>query len=382
MGKGTSDMGCGASTDPKEEPAQGEAAPAAAAAEAAPAEGEKGCTKKAGESGSGRKQVFLDAILSDTSQRVWVEKLPDCFLEKIKRPYTDEEIAAAKVTCNVDAAPAEGRGPKLIFQLGAAGTGKSTRMEDCYTTMDLKKETIVVADGDIVREAHTGLMAAFQLNKKTLIDGMTAAGSPELEQYTKELAEYADDKPIGFKDSEKWSYNDSGKYKDQFANDALDNKKDVVLGITNGTHLTKKYKKVIDNAIAGGSTIAGMATFVRPEVLVDRQVGRGKRKGRLVQTNKNVTSGCLVENAVFKQALAIKALPQFSAMVKEHKGTLMLFDNTPDYFADPASKQGPFWVQKGDEITVTYDGPATVEGLMAHIKATIQAEGTETEPAK
>merc|ERR1712166_1617130 len=171
-------------------------------------------------------------------------------------------------------AVAEGRGPKLIFQLGAAGTGKSTRMEDCYTTMDLNKETIVVADGDIVREAHTGLMAAFQLNKKTLIDGMTAAGSPELEQYTKELAEYADDKPIGFKDSEKWSYNDSGNYKDQFANDALDNKKDVVLGITNGTHLTKKYKKVI--------------------------------------------SGCLVENAVFKQAPAIEALPQFSAMVKEH----------------------------------------------------------------
>ena len=59
-------------------------------------------------------------------------------------------------------------------------------------------------------------------------------------------------------------------------------------------------------------------------------------------------------------------------MIKEHEGTLMLFDNTPDYFADPASKQGPFWVQKGDDIAVTYDGPATVEGLMAHIKATIQ----------
>merc|ERR1711935_631540 len=183
MGKGTSDMGCGASTDPKEEPAQGEAAPAAAAAEAAPAEGEKGCTKKAGESGSGRKQVFLDAILSDTSQRVWVEKLPNCFLEKIKRPYTDEEIAAAKVTCNVDAAPAEGRGPKLIFQLGAAGTGKSTRMADCYEAMGVAKETMVVADGDHVREAHQGVSEALSLTKKTLLEGMAAASSPELDQY-------------------------------------------------------------------------------------------------------------------------------------------------------------------------------------------------------
>jgi len=367
MGDHRPNMGCGASTQPDESKnnpgakAEGPSSPA--------------CGKK--------KQVFLDAILSDTSQRVWVDTLPECFLKEIKRPYTEAEIEAAKKLCNVDAPPAEGRGPKLIFQLGAAGTGKSTRMEDCYETMDLKKETIVVADGDIVRESHTGLMAAFQLNKKTLLDGMTAAAAAaegdkkkqlddQLAQYTKELAEYPDDKPIGFKDSEKWSYNDSGKYKDQFANDALDNKKDVVLGITNLSHLQKKYKKVIDNAVQGGSTIAAMATFVQPETLVDRQVGRGKRKGRLVQTNKNVTSGCLIENAEFKQNLAIQALPHLSALVLEHKGTLMLFDNTPDYFADPSSKQGPFWVQKGDDIKVTYDGPATVEGLMAHIKKTIQ----------
>ena len=86
---------------------------------------------------------------------------------------------------------------------------------------------------------------------------------------------------------------------------------------------------------------------MRAEVLVDRQVGRGKRTGRLTQANKNVTSGCLVENTVFQQALAFKALPHFSARIKEHKGTLMLFDNTPDYFADPANKQGPFLVQTG-----------------------------------
>ena len=56
--------------------------------------------------------------------------------------------------CNTGAAPADGRGPKLIFQLGAAGTGKSTRMADCYEAMGVAKETMVVADGDHVREAH------------------------------------------------------------------------------------------------------------------------------------------------------------------------------------------------------------------------------------
>ena len=215
-------------------------------------------------------------------------------------------------------------------------------------------------------------MAAFELNKKTLLEGMREANSPELDQYTKELESFPDEHPVGFKDSETWAYNDSGKYKDQFANDALDNKKDVVMGITNLSHLEKKYKSVIDNAIASGSTIAAMATFVKPLELVNRQVGRGKRKGRLVQTNKNVTSGDLVENAEFKQKLAIEALPHLSKLVGDNGGTLMLIDNTPDYFADPSSKQDAFWVQKGTDIKVTYDGPATVEGLMEHIRKTIQ----------
>ena len=50
----------------------------------------------------------------------------------------------------------------------------------------------------------------------------------------------------------------------------------------------------------------------------------------------------------------------------------MLFDNTPDYFADPSSKQGPFWLQTGEDITVTFDGPGTVEGMIAHIASMIQ----------
>merc|ERR1712072_1081486 len=123
---------CGSSNQPAEEPvSKGGKAPAAAPA-------------------SQKKQIFIDEILNDSTQRVWVDKLPECFLKKIQRPYTEEEIAAAKKTCNVDAPPASGRGPKLIFQLGAAGTGKSTRMADCYETMGLTPETVVVADGDIV----------------------------------------------------------------------------------------------------------------------------------------------------------------------------------------------------------------------------------------
>ena len=81
--------------------------------------------------------------------------------------------------CNVMADPVQDRPPKLIFQLGAAGvlapillllfllgyflhnlgsaagTGKSTRMKDCYATMGIETETsLVVADGDSIRESH------------------------------------------------------------------------------------------------------------------------------------------------------------------------------------------------------------------------------------
>eukprot|EP00658_Telonema_sp_P-2_P028477 TRINITY_DN21814_c0_g1_i3.p2 TRINITY_DN21814_c0_g1~~TRINITY_DN21814_c0_g1_i3.p2 ORF type:complete len:147 (-),score=50.52 TRINITY_DN21814_c0_g1_i3:371-811(-) len=144
------------------------------------------------------------------------------------------------------------------------------------------------------------------------------------------------------------------------------------MGVTNLTHFTKKYKSVIDDAIKSGSTIAAMATFVEPEELVNRQVGRGKRKGRLVQSHKEWKDGNLITNAELKQKLSIEALPYLSELVKEHSGTLMLFDNTPNYFKDPSSKQGPFWVQKGASIEITYDGPATVEGMMEHISKTIQ----------
>merc|ERR1712166_1740772 len=318
------------------------------------------------------KPIYIDEILADSAVRYWVESLPQVWRDKCALPYTDEEIAAAAVVCNTGAAPADGRGPKLIFQLGAAGTGKSTRMADCYEAMGVAKETMVVADGDHVREAHQGVSEALSLTKKTLLEGMAAASSPELDQYTKELADFEDDHPVGFKDSEDWCYNGSGEIKDKFANEALDAKKDVVMGITKLAHLTKKYKSVIDSAVAAGYEICAMGTFVLPEVLVTRQVGRGKRKGRLVQTHPDCKDGNLVENAALKQQLSIEALSFLSSLTKENKGTLMLFDNTPDYFADPSSKQGPFWLQTGEDITVTFDGPGTVEGMLAHIASTIQ----------
>ena len=58
------------------------------------------------------------------------------------------------MVCNVSAPAPVGRAPKLIFQIGAAGTGKSTCMEDCYGEMGVTKGAIVMADGDNVRESH------------------------------------------------------------------------------------------------------------------------------------------------------------------------------------------------------------------------------------
>lgn len=321
-----------------------------------------------------RPAVYLDEILADSKARYWVDELPQLWKDKCALPYTEQEIAAAAEVCNTKAEPPVGRKPKLIFQLGAAGTGKSTRMADCYETMGVTQESVVVADGDNVRESHTGLTEAFGLTKKALLDGMKAAGSPELDKYTNELEEFGDDHPIGFKDSEEWAYNDSGIIKEQFATEALAAKKDVVMGITKKSHLTKKYKAVMDEAVEAGYEVAAMATFVVPEVLVTRQVGRGKRKGRLVQTHPDCKDGNLIENAELKQQLSIDALGYMSELVKQNQGTLMLFDNTPNYFADPGSKQGPFWVQTGDQITVSYDGPPTVDGMLAHISQTIQKQ--------
>jgi len=343
-------MGCGASSASK--PLPETAAPANSPAAGPPA---------------GSKVVTLDEILNDSKVRAWVDTLPEVCLSEATRPYTAEELAAADKLCNVDAAAPAGRKPKLIFQLGAAGTGKSTRMQDCYTEMGVSEDGIVVADGDNVRQSHVGLSAAFNMTKKSLIDAMTAAGSPELGQYTKELESFADEHPVGFKDCGKWAYQGSGPHKNAIADAALAAKKDVVMGITKKSQMTSTYKSVIDGALANGYEISAMATFVVPEELCERQVGRGKKKGRLVQWHKECTDGNIVTNAWLKQQLSIDAVDHLSALVREHSGTLMLFDNTPNYFKDPSTKQGAFWTQKGADTTVTYKGEATMAGCLTHI---------------
>lgn len=324
--------------------------------------------------------VTLDEILNDSKVRAWVDTLPEVCLSEATRPYTAEELAAADKLCNVDAAAPAGRKPKLIFQLGAAGTGKSTRMQDCYTEMGVSEDGIVVADGDNVRQSHVGLSAAFNMTKKSLIDAMTAAGSPELGQYTKELESFADEHPVGFKDCGKWAYQGSGPHKNAIADAALAAKKDVVMGITKKSQMTSTYKSVIDGALANGYEISAMATFVVPEELCERQVGRGKKKGRLVQWHKECTDGNIVTNAWLKQQLSINAVDHLSALVREHSGTLMLFDNTPNYFKDPSTKQGAFWTQKGADTTVTYKGEATMAGCLTHIMS-IQSKILSPAPA-
>ena len=138
--------------------------------------------------------------------------------------------------------------------------------------MGVSEDGIVVADGDNVRQSHVGLSAAFNMTKKSLIDAMTAAGSPELGQYTKELESFADEHPVGFKDCGKWAYQGSGPHKNAIADAALAAKKDVVMGITKKSQMTSTYKSVIDGALANGYEISAMATFVVPEELCERQV--------------------------------------------------------------------------------------------------------------
>jgi len=115
-----------------------------------------------------------------------------------------------------------------------------------------------------------------------------------------------------------------------------------------------------------------MATFVQPQELVSRQVNRGKRKGRLVQTHPDCKDGNLIENATLKQQLSIEAIPFLVKLTTDNCGTLMMFDNTPDYFAEPDSKKGPFWTQKAEEVTATFEAEPTVEAALAFI-STIQS---------
>ena len=98
--------------------------------------------------------TFLEEFAADTTQRVWLNRIPDIFRQDAMRPYTAAEIAAAAAKCNTQAAAPEGRKPKLILQLGAAGTGKSSRLRDACEFMSVDAAAIVEADGDNIRTSH------------------------------------------------------------------------------------------------------------------------------------------------------------------------------------------------------------------------------------
>ena len=56
-----------------------------------------------------------------------------------------------------------------------------------------------------------------------------------------------------------------------------------------------------------------------------------------MQTHPDCKDGNLIANAALKQGEAIDALSLVSELVKKSEGTMMLFDNTPDYLTDPSS---------------------------------------------
>ena len=93
--------------------------------------------------------------------------------------------------------------------------------------------------------------------------------------------------------------------------------------------------------MAGGYEICGVACFVRPEVLVHRQVSRAARTGRLVRLNKACSSDDLLRNAALEQADIVTALPYLAELVARHGGKLLIFDNTADFGPGPAAVRAP-----------------------------------------
>ena len=111
-----------------------------------------------------------------------------------------------------------------------------------------------------------------------------------------------------------------------------------------------------------------MGCFIEPTVLVSRQLNRATKSGRLVKIDKSVTDGNLVRSALLEQSKAIDALPILRELVINSQGTLLLFDNSADAFKDPALKKPAFWVQRGNDVTVTYDGRGTIDGMVQFVE--------------
>jgi hypothetical protein len=87
------------------------------------------------------------ALLAGARGRHWLARLPEPFRAAAARPYAAAEVAEARRRCNAGAPPAAGRPPKLIFQLGAPGTGKSSRLAECYDLLGVAGGAAVEVDG-------------------------------------------------------------------------------------------------------------------------------------------------------------------------------------------------------------------------------------------
>jgi len=295
----------------------------------------------------------VDSILADDpndppkvdGRRKWLEKLPECFKKEAARELTDAEIEEAKKTCGVTASvAAEGRPPKLIVTIGAAGAGKSCKMKECFEKFQAEEGNVVISDGDEVRNQHKGIQTALNLTKKTLLAGLEGT---ELLEYTKMCEGIADDQPIGFKDCEEWVYGNSAAIKKAFFKEGREAKKDCLLALT---ALKESYVKCVESAVADGYQVYAAGFVVKPKTLLTRQIGRAQSSGRMITVDaKAAPDGDLAKNTVAKQGKAIKGILDIFAIAEKTGGYAIMYDNSPDFKAPGYAPLAPIYERKASE---------------------------------
>jgi len=308
----------------------------------------------------------IDSIVKGSKERTWLDKLPSVFFEAAARPLAEPEVELAKTNANLySAKPAEGRPPKLIIAMGAAGTGKSTKMDECFRKFGIEDpKKVAISDGDDVRDCHVGIQAALSLDKKTLVDGLAGA---EKAEYTKLLESQPDGRPVGFKDCEKWVYGNSGAIKSQICNEAVEHRKDCLLAMT---AMKPQHVKVVEAAVAEGYQVYVAGFVVKPTVLLARQIGRAQKTARLITIDKSITDGNLNNNTKVKQEKAIKGFLKCAVFAESTGGYAILFDNTPDFRLE---KPLPPVYERDASKPATYnfqgfEAPTTVGGLNDYLK--------------
>jgi len=361
MGDCNRDMGCGASSQPKEE----------ASSSAQPAVG-----------GGGAALITPASILADdpadppkkNGRRKWIKVLPDVFKNEAARFLHDTEIEKVKEISNAARATVpEGRAPKLILMIGAAGTGKSFKQAECFEKFKADNTNVVISDGDDVRSCHAGIQAALNLDKKTLLDALEGA---EKEDYTKQLEGVSDDCPIGFEDCSKWVYGKTDKVKIQLQEEGMADKKDMLLALT---AIKPQFKPVIDDAVAAGYVIYTAGFVVKPDVLLERQMGRAQKSGRMITVDKSIKNDDLLASTHVKQEKAIQGMQDLLALSEKTGGYGIIFDNTPDFRVEALNN--PIYERDGaNPPTGDFQGfkPSTegitVEGMVEFIAAKLNAK--------